>query len=99
MSDLSLDDVRKVAELANLTFSPDELVQMQGDMRAILDYVDVLQQVDTADVEPLAHPIEVQNAFRDDTPTEMLTLERALQNAPKTDGRYFIVPAILDAAE
>jgi len=99
MSELSLDDVRKVAELANLTFSPDELVQMQGDMRAILDYVDVLQKVDTADVEPLAHPIEVENVLRDDTPTEMLSIEQALQNAPKTDGRYFIVPAILDATE
>lgn len=99
MSDLSLEDVRKVADLAHLELSAAELEQHSGHMRRILDYVSRLEQVDTSNVEPLAHPIEVVNVFRDDELTEMLPREQALQNAPKTDGKYFIVPAILDAAE
>jgi len=99
MSDLSRDDVRKVADLAQLEFSEDELTQMGNHLRGILDYVEILNQVDTDGVEPLAHPIEVQNVFRDDEPTPMLSRDDALKNAPSTDGKYFLVPAILDAGE
>ncbi|MBR9802497.1 Asp-tRNA(Asn)/Glu-tRNA(Gln) amidotransferase subunit GatC, partial [bacterium] len=73
--------------------------QMGDHLRSILDYVEILNQVETDNVEPLAHPIEVQNVFRDDEPTPMLSREDALKNAPNTDGKYFLVPAILDGGE
>ena len=97
MSELSLDDVRKVASLAHLEMSDAELEQSAAHLRGILDYVAILNEVETDQVEPLAHPIEIVNVFRDDTPTDMLPREQALQNAPHADGKYFIVPAILDA--
>lgn len=99
MSDLTRDDVRKVADLAQLEFGEEELTQMGDHLRSILDYVEILNQVETDNVEPLAHPIEVQNVFRDDEPTAMLSREEALKNAPNTDGKYFLVPAILDGGE
>jgi len=99
MSEMSIDDVRRVAQLANLSFSEAELDQMRADMSVILDYVELLNQAETDNVEPMAHPIDVKNVFREDEPTEMLPLEKALENAPATDGRYFVVPAILDAEE
>lgn len=99
MTALSSDEIRKVAQLANLEISDTELEQMSNHLSSILDYVDVLNQVDTEQVEPLAHPIEVVNVFREDEQTEMLSREEALKNAPKTDGKYFVVPAILDATE
>ncbi len=99
MADLDLDAVKKVAQLANLELSETELQEMAKHLGGILDYVEVLKQVDTENIEPLAHPIEVVNVFRDDEPTEMLPREQALQNAPETDGKYFVVPAILNSAE
>ena len=63
---LSIDDVAKVALLARLRLSPDELEMFTGQLNSIVDYVAQLQELDTTDVEPLAHGIEVRNVFRDD---------------------------------
>ncbi len=99
MATLSLDDVRKVAQLANLELSETELQEMSSHLSGILDYVELLNQVETEQIEPLAHPIDVVDVFRNDEPTEMLPREEALKNAPETDGKYFIVPAILNSTQ
>lgn len=99
MSQLTPEDVRKVADLAQLEFSPEALPELAEQLRGILDLVECLNEVETSGIEPLAHPIEVANVFREDIPTPMLPREQALANAPRTDGKHFIVPAILDATE
>ena len=93
---LSLDDIRKVAKLARLELSDDALGHMLPQLAAILDYVAQLQQLDTTGVEPLAHPLPVQNVFRDDEPAPSLPVNEALQNAPKRSGDFFAVPAVFD---
>jgi aspartyl-tRNA(Asn)/glutamyl-tRNA(Gln) amidotransferase subunit C len=93
---LTRDDVAKVALLGRLKLSDDELEQMTTQLGRVLEYVDILNEVDTAGAEPMAHPIELANVFRDDVECESLPREDALANAPKTDGRCFVVPAILD---
>lgn len=93
---LTRDDVAKVALLGRLKLSDDELEQMTTQLGRVLEYVDILNEVDTEGIEPLAHPIELANVFRDDVERESLPREEALANAPKTDGRFFVVPAILD---
>jgi aspartyl-tRNA(Asn)/glutamyl-tRNA(Gln) amidotransferase subunit C len=93
---LTRDDVAKVALLGRLKLSADELERMTSQLGRVLEYVDILNEVDTEPVEPLAHPIELANVFRDDVERECLPREDALANAPKTDGRFFVVPAILD---
>lgn len=99
MSHLTPDDVRKVAELAQLEIAPESLEAVATQLSSILDYVEILGEVNTEGVEPLAHPLELVNVFREDEPTEMLPRELALKNAPKTDEKYFIVPAILEGGE
>jgi aspartyl-tRNA(Asn)/glutamyl-tRNA(Gln) amidotransferase subunit C len=93
---LTREDVAKVALLGRLKLSEAELEQMTTQLGRVLEYVDILNEVDTKAVEPLAHPIELANVFRDDVETESLSREEALANAPKTDGRFFVVPPILD---
>ena len=93
---LSADEVRWVAHLARLELSDAELATMTGQLAKILDYVDQLQQVDTEGVEPLAHPLPVQNVFRDDELTPSLPVENALSTAPERHGDFFGVPAVLD---
>jgi aspartyl-tRNA(Asn)/glutamyl-tRNA(Gln) amidotransferase subunit C len=93
---LTVDDVRWVAHLARLTLSDAELETMTRQLSAILDYVNQLQQVDTEKIEPLAHPHELANVFRDDAPAPSLPVADALANAPDRRGDYYGVPAVLD---
>jgi aspartyl-tRNA(Asn)/glutamyl-tRNA(Gln) amidotransferase subunit C len=93
---LSIDDVAKVALLARLRVSPDELEMFTGQLNSIVDYVAQLGQFDTTNVEPLAHGIEVRNVFRDDVRGEALPREAALANAPKRNQESFLVPAVLE---
>jgi aspartyl-tRNA(Asn)/glutamyl-tRNA(Gln) amidotransferase subunit C len=93
---LSLDQVRKVARLARLELSEDDLARMQRELSAILDYVDLLQKLNTDGVEPLAHPLPVQNVFRPDEPVPSLPVDDALKNAPARAGDYFAVPAVFE---
>ena len=80
---LTIDDVAKVALLARLRVSPDELQMFTGQLNSIMDYVAQLQQLETTDVEPLSHGIEVRNVFRDDVRGDALPREAALLNAPE----------------
>jgi aspartyl-tRNA(Asn)/glutamyl-tRNA(Gln) amidotransferase subunit C len=93
---LTPEQVAHVALLARLDLSPQELELFAGQLSAILEYVDQLRQADTAGVEPLAHPLPVQNVFRPDDPRPSLPVAEALANAPDRQGDFFGVPAVLD---
>jgi aspartyl-tRNA(Asn)/glutamyl-tRNA(Gln) amidotransferase subunit C len=96
---LSLDQVRKVAKLARLDMSEPDLAAMQQQLSAILAYVDQLAELNTDGVEPMAHPLPVQNVFRPDEPAPSLPVSEALRNAPDRAGDYFAVPAVFDTDE
>jgi aspartyl-tRNA(Asn)/glutamyl-tRNA(Gln) amidotransferase subunit C len=93
---ITLDEARWIAHLARLELTDAELTTMSSQISAILDYVQQLQQVDTDGVEPMAHPLPIQNVFRTDDPAPSLTIDEALANAPKRIGPYFGVPAVFD---
>jgi aspartyl-tRNA(Asn)/glutamyl-tRNA(Gln) amidotransferase subunit C len=93
---ITAEDVRWVAHLARLELSADELAMMTRQFDAILAYVEQLRQVDTSNVEPLAHPLPVQNVFRDDELLPSLSVDEALANAPDRRGDFYGVPAVLD---
>lgn len=90
-------DTAKVARLARIACTEEELASLKSELSGILGYVDQLGNIDTSGVEPMAHAIELSNVFRDDVAEESFSVEQALANAPQSDGRYFVVPAILDA--
>lgn len=95
---LTREDVEKVAGLARLKLTDEEIAQMTEKLGQVLDYVAVLDEVDVSGVEPMAHVADVVNVFRDDQSRESLPRDAALANAPKSDGRYFLVPQILENA-
>ena len=100
MSDaLSLDEVKTVAKLARLALPEDRLQKLTGELASILHYVEKINQVDTAGVEPMAHALPVKNVLRPDTPEPGLPLEDVLRNAPETDGRFFKVPKVIGGDE
>ena len=96
MPPLTRDDVRKVALLSRLRLSAAELDSLTEQMGQVLEYVELLNEVPTDDVEPLVHAVELGNVFRADAVRPSLPRELALANAPKSDGRYFLVPQILE---
>lgn len=95
---LTREDIAKVAHLARLKLSDQELDTFTSQLGQVLGYVDVLNELDTEDVEPMVHAIEVDNVFRKDEVRPSLSREAALQNAPLTDGKYYLVPQILKNA-
>jgi len=95
---LTAADVAKVAELSRLKLTEAELSQMTVQLGRVLEYVAVLNELDTGNVEPMAHAVDLTNVLRDDFSGESLSREEALANAPKTDGECFLVPQILDGA-
>jgi aspartyl-tRNA(Asn)/glutamyl-tRNA(Gln) amidotransferase subunit C len=94
---LEKSQVRKVASLSRLKLTEAEVEEFTGQLRAILDYVEKMNELDTEHVEPLAHCLPISNVFRPDRAGESLGAEKALANAPQRDGNFFKVPKILDA--
>jgi aspartyl-tRNA(Asn)/glutamyl-tRNA(Gln) amidotransferase subunit C len=92
---ISRAEVEKVSLLARLKLSDEELDRMTRQMGDILGYVDLLSELNTEAVEPMAHALDLSNAFRDDTVRPSLEREAALANAPRHDGECYLVPAVL----
>jgi aspartyl-tRNA(Asn)/glutamyl-tRNA(Gln) amidotransferase subunit C len=92
---LSRAQVEKVSLLARLRLTGDELDRMTAQLGQIVDYVQTLAEVDTSQVEPMAHAVERTNVFRDDVVAASLDREQALANAPHHDGQFYLVPAVL----
>ena len=92
---LARQDVAKVGMLARLALSDEELATMTSELSKIVGFVSLLEELDTSNVEPLAHPLDTQNVFRDDVPAPSLSTAEALQSAPRHDGECFLVPAVL----
>lgn len=93
---MTADEVARVALLARLRLAPAELELFTGQLNAIVGFVEQLGELDTADVEPLAHGVEVRNVFREDVRGPSLPREEALANAPGRNADSFLVPAVLD---
>jgi aspartyl-tRNA(Asn)/glutamyl-tRNA(Gln) amidotransferase subunit C len=92
---LTRAEVEKIALLSRLLLSEDELQQMTAQLSGILGYMDLLGEVDTAGVEPMAHARDLANVFRDDAVRPGLDREQALANSPHRDAECYLVPAVL----
>lgn len=92
---LTVDEIRKVANLARLEFSESELVQFTDQLGKIVAFVEQLGEVDTTGIAPLAHPLEIHSVLRQDKHLAGLTREAALANAPNQDHEYFLVPPVM----
>jgi aspartyl-tRNA(Asn)/glutamyl-tRNA(Gln) amidotransferase subunit C len=92
---LTRQEVEKVALLARLQLTDQELETMTQQLGQIVAYVQQLSQLDTEDVAPMAHAVERFNVFGADQLQASVSVEEALANAPKRDDACFRVPAVL----
>jgi aspartyl-tRNA(Asn)/glutamyl-tRNA(Gln) amidotransferase subunit C len=93
---LSLEQVTRIAQLARLELSPAETAAMQHEMNAILAMVDQMAAVDTAGVEPMAHPQEAAQRLREDAVTESDQREVFQRVAPATEDGLYLVPQVIE---
>jgi aspartyl-tRNA(Asn)/glutamyl-tRNA(Gln) amidotransferase subunit C len=90
---ITREEVLHVAALARLELSDEEIERFQEQLSAILEAVGKVAELDLAEVEPTAHPLDLSNVWADDETRPCLPVDEALANAPDRDGALFRVPA------
>ncbi len=96
MPEISRDEVAHLANLARIDLSDAELDHLAPQLSVILESVNSINEVASADVPPTSHALPLTNVFRDDVVTPSLTAEEALSGAPASEQQRFSVPRILD---
>jgi aspartyl-tRNA(Asn)/glutamyl-tRNA(Gln) amidotransferase subunit C len=94
---LTAEEVRRVAVLARLGLSDEEVERLRTEMASLLGEVSALQAVDTSGVEATGHAVEeVHTVMREDTPVPPLPVGDVLANAPRREGEYIRVQAVME---
>jgi aspartyl-tRNA(Asn)/glutamyl-tRNA(Gln) amidotransferase subunit C len=96
MSHLTQADVEHVARLARMRLSPEEIERMQVQLSAILEYIELLQEVDVEGVPPSSRVIGLSTVMRPDDVQSMLSQEEALRNAADQQEGMFRVKAVFE---
>ena len=93
---ISKEEVLHVAGLARLNIDEAMTDMFADQLGAILEYVETLNRLDTSDIPPTFHAVNISNAFREDIIKPHLDREAALENAPEADDGHFIVPKVIE---
>jgi aspartyl-tRNA(Asn)/glutamyl-tRNA(Gln) amidotransferase subunit C len=95
MSRISTDQVKHVANLARLAITEEEAEKFMKQLDAIITFAEQLNELDTENVEPTSHVLDIKNVLREDVPQKGLPREEVLKNAPNEQDGQFKVPSIL----
>ena len=95
-TDLSVEEIRQISVLTRIAMTEDELDVMRAQMADILDSVAILNEVDTEDVEPTGHSVNLKSVMREDQRQDSLTQDETLLNAPHRDGSFIRIKAVLE---
>jgi aspartyl-tRNA(Asn)/glutamyl-tRNA(Gln) amidotransferase subunit C len=88
--------VRKVARLARIAEPEEKLEGLAKELSGIIDWIEQLNEVDTAGVEPMTSAVQVALPMREDVVTDGGDAERVLANAPKKVGHFYVVPKVVE---
>ena len=91
-------NIEQIAELARLNLKPEERAKLSKDLGEILAYVDQLQELKTDAVPPTSHVLPIENVFRSDRAKPVQIWDAVLKHAPKSEGKFFKVPKIIEGA-
>ncbi|MFD2265607.1 Asp-tRNA(Asn)/Glu-tRNA(Gln) amidotransferase subunit GatC [Lacibacterium aquatile] len=90
------DTVKRVAKLARIRVTPDELGPLATEISGILGWIEQLNEVNTDGVQPMARVVQMKLPMREDVVTEQDQNEKVLKNAPDGVGRFFTVPKVVE---
>ena len=94
--EITKEMVDYVSTLSRLSLPEKDKEKMQGELQQIIAYMDVLNKLDTQEVEPMSHVFPVKNVLREDEVQPSTPRELLLQNAPVPDAEAFLVPKTVD---
>ena len=95
-TDLTIEEIKQISVLTRIAMTDNELDLMRTQMSAILDSVAILNEVDTENVEPTGHSVDVKSVMSDDEKQDSLTQEETLLNAPQREGSFIRIRAVLE---
>jgi aspartyl-tRNA(Asn)/glutamyl-tRNA(Gln) amidotransferase subunit C len=97
---LSSQDISRIANLARLQLRPEESERMLTQINGFFDIVEKMRAVDTAGIEPLAHPVaaiqQIALRLREDVASEVIDREANMRNAPAREAGLFLVPKVIE---
>jgi len=93
--EIDIDLVRHIGKLSRIEMTDEQVRMFTRQLASILEYFGKLQELNTEDVEPMAHAVELHNVLADDVPGESLRPDEALANAPDRYGDLFRVPRVI----
>lgn len=93
---LSREEILNIAKLSRLEFSEENIQKFQNELNSILEYINVLEEINTDDVEPLVQVNESGMNLREDIIRKSLTSEEAMRNAPQSQDGALIVPKMVE---
>lgn len=93
---ISKQDVLNTAELSKLEFEDAQLEKFTDQLGRILEYIEDLKELNTDNIEPTSHGVELTTPLREDSVFQLITTEEALQNAPEKDEDFFVVPKVIE---
>jgi aspartyl-tRNA(Asn)/glutamyl-tRNA(Gln) amidotransferase subunit C len=88
-------EIEKLAKLARLEFSAEEIEKLQGSLGSLVEYLDTLKQIELDGVEPMTAVDDAARPLRPDVRAEMLPKEKALANAPEVNLEHFSIPKVI----
>jgi aspartyl-tRNA(Asn)/glutamyl-tRNA(Gln) amidotransferase subunit C len=93
---LSAQDIERIAHLARIRVTPDEVVQVQSKLEGIFKLIDDMQAANTKGVEPMSHGLDMVLRLRDDVATAPNERDKFQLNAPQATDGYFLVPKVIE---
>ena len=88
--------VRRIAQLARIAVRDDEIQHLEGELNAMLDFVEQLSEVDISGVEPMTSVTPMEMKKRPDVVTDGNIADDIVKNAPATEGHFFLVPKVVE---
>lgn len=93
---LTAEDIKKIAHLARLTVSENDITLYASQLSNILDFIEQINQIDTSKVEPLAHPLDLFQRLRPDEVTEPDLRAKYQRIAPQVEAGLYLVPQVIE---
>ncbi len=93
---ITTDEVKYVANLAKLYVDETEAEKLTGEMESIINFANMLSEIDTKNIAPTNHAMKIQNVFREDVVKESYSQEDILKNAPSQEGGCYLVPKVVE---
>jgi len=94
--EINSETVKRIADLSRLSFTDSEIEAFAEEFSGIVRAIDEINSIDLTGMEPMSHVLDLPNVFREDVPSESLSVKQALENAPSNNETFFKVPKVME---